>query len=363
MSSASHVEGGAVQVITSLEQLDGKLAECDEALKTSDAAMRAVFATFRMDFSTLVPPDPFSAAYREFQMALYTRISGRGYAPQNERTKFDTVTADRRPFPYYTGSCRTAGFFTMGVGFLLFSLDLPAGARVLEFGPGWGNSTLAMALVGLDVTAVDIEPDFCELLRLRAKRHEVSLTVVNDDFMWAETVREPYDAVVFFECFHHCADHQRLLAALDRAVKPGGRVYFGAEPIVPDFPVPWGVRMDGESLWAIRSNGWLELGFKESYFREALTRAGWSVRKHVLPDIGWAAVWEAQRLSEVPPAELPLPAQTAAEIPCPPELKGPPAAAPMPEAEAALRAQLDAIQRSTSWRITAPLRAFRRRLG
>jgi SAM-dependent methyltransferase len=348
-----------MQVLTTLDELDAKLEECDSALKQSDAAMRQVFAGFRMDFSTQVPVDPFSPEYTEFQMALYRRISGKGYTPQNEKTKFDVAKADRRPFPYYTGSCRTAGFFTMGVGFLLHCLNLPPGARVLEFGAGWGNTTMAMAMLGLDVTAVDIEPDFCDLLRLRARRHEVDVTVVNEDFLWAETVQEPFDAVVFFECFHHCADHRRLLAALDHAVKPGGRVYFGAEPILSDFPLPWGLRMDGESLWAIRNNGWMELGFNEAYFREALIRAGWTADKHVYPDIGWAAVWEARRLDARDEVTVEVPALPQDERPLAPSESVSPPSPPTISTEAALRKELEAVYNSTSWRIAAPLRAMK----
>jgi hypothetical protein len=98
---------------------------------------------------------------------------------------------------------------------------------------------------------------------------------------------------VFFESFHHCADHNRLLRALAAALAPGGHVYFGAEPITRDFPVPWGIRTDGESLWAIRQNGWLELGFRESYFRTALRRAGLrsSIRRSL--DLPWIHVWDA----------------------------------------------------------------------
>jgi SAM-dependent methyltransferase len=333
-----------MQILTTLEELDAKLAECAAAGRISDDELRRVFASFRMDISRSVPPDPFSPEYRNYMMALYQRIAGRPYDVRNEAAPFDTAEADRRPFPYYTGSSKTAGFFLMGTAFLLHSLDLPKGARVVEFGPGWGNTTIWMAMLGYDVTAVDIEPHFCELLERRARRHDVSLTVINDDFMWSEKVTEPFDAAIFFECFHHCSDHNRLLRALDRAVKPGGKVYFAAEPIVPDFPIPWGLRMDGESLWAIRNNGWMELGFNESYFREALDRSGWSARKHVYNDLAWACVWEAQRASEIPAANVRLELAAAYES----------------ISQRISKEQIDPIaataESSTGWKIIKPLR-------
>ena len=286
------------KVLTTIEELDVKLAECEAAAAVSDDELRRVFTTFRMDISQSFPPDPFSKEYRDRVMALYHHIAGRPYHVSNEISAFNVAEADRRPFPYATLSSKTAGHFLMGTAFLLHALDLKRGARVVEFGPGWGNTTIWMAMLGFDVTAVDIEPHFCELLTARARRHDVNLTIVNDDFMWAEKVTDPFDAAVFFECFHHCSDHNRLLKALNRAVKPGGKVYFAAEPIVADFPIPWGLRMDGELLWAIRRNGWMELGFSENYFKEALRRSGWGVRKHVFPDLAWACVWEAQRIRE-----------------------------------------------------------------
>ena len=352
-----------MQIITTLDALDAKLAECDAAAQISDDALRQVFTTFRMDFAAQVPDDPFSPAYHDFQMAVYRRVSGRTYAPENEVSAFDVAAAEVRPFPFYTGSCRTAGFFTMGMGFLLHTLGLAAGARVVEFGPGWGNSTIAMAMAGLDVTAVDIEANFCDLLRRRARRHAVDITVVQADFSWAEMVAEPFDAAVFFECFHHCADHMRLLRALRTAVKPDGRVYFAAEPILPDFPLPWGVRMDGEALWAIRNNGWMELGYRESYFLEALARTGWTATRHALPGLEWAAVWEAKRSAPaapvIPAVENWASAVALAQTPEAPPVPAPPAPSPM-RAEDQLRAELAAVYRSTSWRVTAPLRALGR---
>ncbi|MDQ2804605.1 MAG: class I SAM-dependent methyltransferase [Pseudomonadota bacterium] len=237
-----------MQVITSLDDLAKKISECNDTLNhQSDDAMRRMFGTFRMDFSNELPSDPFSSEYRHFQAAIHERITGRRYAVENERSVFDAASMWRRPFPFYTGSCLTAGHHLTAIGFLLRHLDLPAGARVLEFGPGWGNTTLALALLGMHVTAVEIAPSFCEVIRTRAAQDGLAIEVIESDFFWAETVTEPYDAVIFFECFHHCDDHVRLLRALHGAVKPEGTVYFASEPITPDYPIPWG-RADGRRV-------------------------------------------------------------------------------------------------------------------
>jgi hypothetical protein len=46
----------------------------------------------------------------------------------------------------------------------------------------------------------------------------------------------------------------------------------------PTVPFPWGPRCDLLSLWAMRTHGWMELGFREYSF-EAARRAGWTVTK------------------------------------------------------------------------------------
>ena len=122
----------------------------------------------------------------------------------------------------------------------------------------------------------------------------MQVEVINDDFFWIESAGRRFDAIVFFESFHHCADHLRLLRSLGPALTPDGHVYFGAEPITPDFPVPWGLRTDGESLWAIRRNGWLELGFHPDYFRQALRQAGLVAEVHTSADLPWINVWDAK---------------------------------------------------------------------
>jgi SAM-dependent methyltransferase len=287
------IQTANVHTIATLDQLDEKLAQCERAAEISDDDLRRVFQTFRMDISAQLPPDPFSAEYLTAQMALYERIAGRQYSTSNERSILDLDSAIARPFPY-TASPQVAGTHLAAIDFLLRNMYLPPGARVLDAGPGWGNTTLALAQLGFEVTALDIEPRFCELIRERARRAGVQVEVVNEDFFWIEKVAGSFEAIVFFESFHHCADHARLLRSLGPALSEGGHVYFGGEPITPDFPVPWGLRSDGESLWAVRRHGWLELGFHPDYFRRALRQAGFFADVHTSADLPWINVWDAK---------------------------------------------------------------------
>jgi 2-polyprenyl-3-methyl-5-hydroxy-6-metoxy-1,4-benzoquinol methylase len=240
-----------------------------------DDHLRQLFATYSASFDFDVPTDPFSKKYEEKQFALYEKLAGKGYSTSNEESKFNVEECAINPFPYCHNSSALVGDQLMAIGFIIKILSLPKGSRILEFGPGWGNTTLALAKMGYKVTAVDIERNFVNLIEKRALMEKIELELVCDDFSFIKTVKDKYDAILFFECFHHSADHLGLIQCFDKALKPGGVVCFAAEPITQDFPIPWGLRMDGQSLWAIRKNGWLELGFNTSYFHEALARSGW----------------------------------------------------------------------------------------
>ena len=105
------------------------------------------------------------------------------------------------------------------------------------------------------------------------------------------------NGLYLFDDFSHLADHRALIAALDPLIAPGGKIVFAAEPIVEEFPLPWGLRLDGESLLAIRRHGWLELGFKESYFRKLLSEHSWTARKEMTNASPWGTLFAAQRKS------------------------------------------------------------------
>jgi ubiquinone/menaquinone biosynthesis C-methylase UbiE len=290
----------AMQTINTIEELDAKIAECDRAEKQSDHALRRVFDSFRMAVPANLPAEPQGRDYAEFQFELYRRLAGKPYCIENEATRFDVEKAARCPFPYSTQNTLVASDQYTAIGAILRHLKLPPGSRIVEFGPGWGNTTIALAQLGMQVTAVDIEPRFCELIQRRATMHGVTVETVNADFLWIESSHEQFDAALFFECFHHASDHRRLLRGLWSALKPEGRLLLAAEPVSPDFPMPWGLRMDGQSLWSIRKHGWFELGFNESYFVEALTSEGWIALKHPSSETPVADVWVARKLLHQP---------------------------------------------------------------
>ena len=267
----------AASRLVSIAQLDAVLEQAAESFARGEDAGRAFLAGVRVAPPTTWPRDPFSADYRAWVFELYARISGRSsYTVAHESSPFDVDAALRRPFPYATGSSVVVGDDLMARGSILRALGLAAPARVVELGPGWGNLTADLAATGHEVTAVDVDEGFC---RLVAERVPGARVVHADMLSFAASHRgRPYDAAVFFESFHHCADHIALLELLHGVVRRDGVVVFGAEP-VDVLAYPWGPRLDGLSLWSSRRYGWLELGFDERYFASVLRRKEWTMRR------------------------------------------------------------------------------------
>lgn len=280
-----------MQKIRTIDELDKMLLKLDDA--ETDDDLRQLFSTFSMEINNQVPKDPYSNEYAKMQFDLYQRISGKVYSVKNEKSEFNIQSAVTRPFPFSTGSSKTVGDQLIAIGHIIKTMDLKPGARIIEFGPGWGNTTIALAMMGFDVTAVDIENNFCDLLKRRAENENVDITIINSDFSWIEQIDDPVDAILFFESFHHASNHIRIIKAMKNAVKNDGKILFAGEPITTDFPIPWGLRLDGESLRAIRKFGWLELGFSEDYFVETLGKFGLTVEKLTLGSSPWGTIYKA----------------------------------------------------------------------
>jgi SAM-dependent methyltransferase len=263
-----------------LETLDDELAEAARLFTVSEDAARAFLDGFRVAPPGDAPSDPFSPGYLEWTWALYRGVSGRpSYSTDNEASPFDLDHALARPYPFQTESATTVAHDLEARARVIDAIGRQATSglvppcRLVEFGPGWGNLTNDLAATGFKVTAVEVDHQFCSLIQQRCAVPD-NLDVVQSG-MLDFSPDGLYDAAIFFESFHHCSDHLAMLANLHSVVKPDGWVFFASEPVTP-LTYPWGPRLDGLSVWSSRTYGWLELGFEEAYFHQALERTGWS---------------------------------------------------------------------------------------
>jgi 2-polyprenyl-3-methyl-5-hydroxy-6-metoxy-1,4-benzoquinol methylase len=247
----------------------------------------------RLDLPSDFPTDPTSEQYRTYQLQLYEQLSGRIYDPAKTELAGGLSLAEalKNPFPYCTKDASTIGTYMMAVGHIIQVIGTRPATRILEFGSGWGHLTIAIARSGYQVTAIDIEPMFIELINTLAKREDCVIDARCGSFDDIPTSGIGFDVILFFACFHHCFDHPSLLPRLKSALNPRGRVILCNEPVGKDVvPYPWGIRLDGHALWAIRSHGWMELGFREDYLTALFMDCGFRLTKHVCTPAGDAGI-------------------------------------------------------------------------
>lgn len=228
--------------------------------------------------------DPGSKAYRDEVLAIYERLTNHGYKASNELTSNKQSADDFRiGYPWVS---KDFGVAAMELSKTVQALGVlqQHGTQVqsiVEFGCGWGNLAVPLAKLGRRVTAVDIDEAFLRRAQGLAQRDGAELDTYLGDFVEV-ACRLParYDAAIFQSSFHHCLDFELLMARLaDTVLTEEGRIFFFAEPIHRNYAFPWGLRYDGESLWAIMCNQWLELGFDEDFFLQMALRHGFFVRR------------------------------------------------------------------------------------
>jgi len=273
--------------ISDLSELLGKIKQ---VLAVSGAEQQLIGLSqlfYKIDASTLQKLDPFESPYKEQVLAIYQAISGNKYYDPMvmERTDAtDVFDSARCPIPYRFSESRLVGEYLSCYGHILRTLDVKAGADVLEYGPGEGQLSIHLARLGCNVHAVDIERRFLDSIQRQCNALGISIATQVGRF-GDGVADKKFDRVVFFEAFHHCFDHQDALMRIRDLLKPGGFICFSGEPIlsdqVPDraevLPYPWGLRLDGEAIRSIAEFGWMELGYSEDYFVELLGRCGYSV--------------------------------------------------------------------------------------
>ncbi len=227
--------------------------------------------------------DPFSDAYVHQQLALYREMSGRDFDQStNEHTSLDVDKHVAAVNPYDHGA---PGGLALHVERLSRAIRLGAparGSRFLDMGCGWGLSSEVAAYCGLDVTAVDVNPDFVELVRRRADRFGHTITATTGTFDTFES-DDRFAMILFYECFHHALRPWTVLERMARHLAPDGRIVLAGEPINDIWWTHWGLRQDPLSVYCIHKFGWLESGWSAGFLAACFERVGLSCQ--ILSDL------------------------------------------------------------------------------
>ncbi|MCJ2066313.1 class I SAM-dependent methyltransferase [Methylobacterium sp. J-088] len=228
--------------------------------------------------------DPFSSEYRNEVKEIYKNLSSLDYDTQNE------LTSSKQSFEQFEiGSPWTSKnldviskeLAKVSQAMLAIHRLNVKYCKIIGFGSGWGNLAVPLARSGLDITIADIDQGFLDRTLRICQRENLSIAAIQGDFLEiASRSAIRYDVVLFQASFHHCFEFDNLLDLIrDNLLTDYGSILFFSEPIYKNLPFPWGLRYDGESLWAIMCNKWLELGFQEDFFAKLMILKGFFLSK------------------------------------------------------------------------------------
>jgi 2-polyprenyl-3-methyl-5-hydroxy-6-metoxy-1,4-benzoquinol methylase len=218
--------------------------------------------------------DPFSEDYVGQQIALYSEMSDRNLDQLcNEHTTLDVDKHVIAINPYDHGSPSGLALHIERLSRAIRFGAPPRGSKVLDMGCGWGLSSEVLAYCGLAVTAVDVNPDFVELVNRRAARMNHDIVAMHGSFDTFESDQR-FAMILFYECFHHALRPWDLLTRMARHLTPTGRIILAGEPINDRWWKHWGLRLDPLSVYCIHKFGWLESGWSVEFLEASFDRAG-----------------------------------------------------------------------------------------
>ena len=234
--------------------------------------------------------DAASRAYRQQQVRLWQAIAGTELdydAARDEQTPeiagFDSVRSPGFYSRRDAGAVPAAGDHLIALARLVQLCALKPGDSAIEYGAGFGQVALTLARLGVQVDAVDINPMFNDAVRQQAEFYRVPLHAFHGAFGDNPRPGSRYDAVLFYEAFHHCQDAAELAGKLRTLLKPNGLVLLAGEPVSvpgPSVPYPWGMRLDAETVAVVRWRHWFELGYQEDYLVRLFIANGFVWTKH-----------------------------------------------------------------------------------
>ena len=105
----------------------------------------------------------------------------------------------------------------------------PAGKNILDLGAGMGGLSVALLRevvgpLGLRLQALDYNPDYCRIARLRARRYRLPLNIIVAAGEHLPYPDGAFDLVVCLDVLEHVADARAVLGEIWRVLTPGGIV-------------------------------------------------------------------------------------------------------------------------------------------
>lgn len=167
---------------------------------------------------------------------------------------------------------------------LLEFLSLQPGAKVLDLACGWGRIAIPLAKRGFDVTGIDLSEHFLATAQASAKEAGVNLRLIHSDMREIPFEAE-FDAVIImggsFGQLESDEEHERVVQAVRRALKPGGR--FILDLVNPE----WIIRNYLERDWSeprpgtfVLTERQLSLNERRNYVRMIIVEPDGSRREH-----------------------------------------------------------------------------------
>ena len=254
--------------------LDAFVRISDEQGGPNSPGCSAYWRDFTYKSSVVVDEtqDPFGPEYMAAQLDLYHELSGRTLDQvANEQTRFDMPAHVAAANPYGPYDPAAAALHTFRLARAIMTARPQFGGRVLDMGCGWGLSSEFAAYLGLNVTGVDINPDFVSLVNQRAALRGTPVRAVHstfDDYVPDHT----FDLILFYECLHHAVRPWAVIERLAGSLAPGGAMALAGEPINEAWR-HWGMRLDPLSIYCVRKFGWFESGWSLEFIKSVFARA------------------------------------------------------------------------------------------
>ena len=102
--------------------------------------------------------------------------------------------------------------------------------NVLDVGAGTGNLTGKLLQMGYNVTATDISPEMCAILKRKyASYLPKKLTIINSPIENLSFEAGKLDLITFYSVLHHLPDYPVALRTLCSFLKKGGMIYIDHE--------------------------------------------------------------------------------------------------------------------------------------